>query len=86
MPDDLLLAQPGLVVSILDRLAMTRCVRVRGHVLALFCEGPIVENYNDCGAAKSPLLGDITGRFGLMMSEPGSISTRWATINPAWSQ
>jgi hypothetical protein len=38
---------------------MTRCVRVRGPVLALFCEGLGVENSNDCEGAESPPLGDI---------------------------
>jgi hypothetical protein len=46
----------SLSVFLMD-LTMTRCVRVR--VLALFCEGLIVENCNDCEGAESPPLRDI---------------------------
>jgi hypothetical protein len=46
-----------------------------GPMLALFCEGLMGENYSDCEGAKLPALGDTTVRFGMMMSEPGSISS-----------
>jgi hypothetical protein len=66
---------PGLYslsVFLMD-LTMTRYVRVR--VLALFSKGLIVENCNDCKGAESSPLGDIVVQFGMMTSEPGSISS-----------
>ena len=72
VPDDLLLAWPGLVVSVLDGFdndKMCAC----GPVLALFCEGLIVDG---CEGAESPPLGDTMVQFGIMTSEPESISSK----------